>query len=125
MSDHPNAARYRAVMQAAQDGATEGFADAIADDVVWWEIGATEPIRGKEALVTRMQDWDAYGISAELHDVVSNDDHLIALLNVTANRDGEPFSYQTAEIMHINAAGQVTERWAFSGDTAAIVAYFS
>ena len=80
MADHPMAARYRAVMGAFQDGDAAAFADSIADEVTWWEIGAAEPIRGKEALLARMQDWDTFGIQVKLHDVVANDDHLIALL---------------------------------------------
>jgi hypothetical protein len=57
--------------------------------------------------------------------VVANDDHLIALLGVTARKGDETFEYRTAEIMHVNADGQVTQRWAFSDDTDAIVAFFS
>jgi ketosteroid isomerase-like protein len=42
----------------------------------------------------------------------------------TTSRDGKTFKYQTAEIVHIKD-GKLTERWAFSNDTAAIVAFFA
>ncbi len=125
MSDHPNAARYREMTAAMQTGEMEGFADALADDIEWYEIGSTEPVRGKQAMMETMQSWGDYEITPVLHDVVANDDHLIALLGVTARKGDETFEYRTAEIMHVNADGQVTQRWAFSDDTAAIVAFFS
>ena len=125
MSDHANAAAYRKMYDAMNAGDMAAAADSLADDVVWWEIGAPEPVRGKAALMERMEGWADYGITAELHDAVANDDHLIVLLDVTANKDGETFNYRTAEIMHVNDDGQVTERWAFSDDTQAIIEFFS
>ena len=65
-----------------------------------------------------------YEITAKIHDVVANDEHTISLVDATATRGGKTLSYRTAEIMHIRD-GKVTERWAFSDDTAAIVAFFA
>ena len=105
-------------------GDMSGLAEAIAEDVVWWEIGASEPVRGKQALLERMQGFADYNISGQLHDVVANDDHLIALMSVSAAKGDESLHYRTAEIHHVNAGGQVTERWAFSDDTQAIIEFF-
>ncbi len=124
MSDHPNAARYRQVAAAMDAGDMATLADGIADDIEWWEIGASEPVRGKQALMERMQALSDYNISGDLHDVVANDDHLIALLNVTAAKADETLNYRTAEIYHVNADGLVTHRWAFSDDTQAIIDFF-
>ena len=60
----------------------------------------------------------------KVHDVVANDEHVIALVEATATRDGKTLNYRTAEIMHIRD-GKITERWAFSDDTAAIVEFFA
>jgi ketosteroid isomerase-like protein len=124
MTDHPIAARYREMSAAMEAGDMSVLGDAIADDVVWWEIGASEPVRGRQALMEAMQGYGEYNISAELHDVVANDDHLIALLSVSATKGDEALDYRTAEIHHVNAGGQVTERWAFSDDTQAIFDFF-
>ncbi len=56
MQDHPNAALYRKVNQAVESGDFSSYADNIADDVEWWEIGSDQPIRGKGALMERMQE---------------------------------------------------------------------
>jgi ketosteroid isomerase-like protein len=63
-------------------------------------------------------------ITGALHDVVANDDHAIALVDATATRSGRTFTYRTAEIFHVRN-GKIVERWAFSDDTAAIIAFFA
>jgi ketosteroid isomerase-like protein len=125
MGDHPNAAKYRELMQKLDLGQMEDFVDMLDDDIEWWEIGRAEPIKGKAALMARMQEqmgkWD---ITGELHDVVANDEHLVALVNAEGKRDGRTLKYKTAEILHIRD-GKVAQRWAFSDDTAAITEFFS
>ena len=126
MTDHPNAARYRSMSDAMRAGDMAQMADGLSEDVEWWEIGSPEPVRGKAALMARMQELSGdTEISAELHDVVANDDHLIALVTATATRGDQTLSYRTAEIYHVDADGQVTHRWAFSDDTQRINDFFS
>ena len=87
---------------------------------------ATEPVRGKQALMEVMQaGMGNWNITAALHDVVSNNEHLIALVEATAtHEDGTTLEYRTAEIHHIDADGRITHRWAFSDDTKAITDFF-
>jgi uncharacterized protein len=125
MEDHPNAAKYRAASKAMEEGKFEEVMDGVADDVVWWMIGSDEPMRGKAALMESMGGMSDYDIKVDLHDVVANDEHVIALVNVTATKDGKPFKYRTAEIHHVGKDGKITERWAFSDDTDAINKFFA
>ena len=126
MAEHPSATLIREGLHALNRGDIQAMADMLADDVEWHEIGRDEPIRGKAALTA------LYGgapvpdseITAELHDVVANDDHAIALVRATARRGGQTLTYRTAEIFHVRD-GKVTARWAFSDDTAAIIAFFA
>jgi ketosteroid isomerase-like protein len=119
MEEHPNATLFRNAMESGEYG------ENIADDVEWWEIGSPEPVRGRAALFARMEEqarlWE---ITPQLHDVVANDEHLVALVNATAVRDGRTFEYRAAEIYHFKD-GKVTQRWAFSDDTAAIAEFFA
>jgi ketosteroid isomerase-like protein len=132
MAEHPNAAFVRRAMQAMNETdmskAQEEMAlvDAfMADDIVWHEIGRAEPRRGKDELRAAMMDGSRdWTITYALHDVVANDDHAIALGTATAVRGGGTLTYRTAEIFHIRD-GKAVERWAFSDDTAAIVAFFA
>ncbi len=119
--EHPNATTIRKMGEAMQAGDMETLEGAIADDVVWHEIGG-ETKRGKAAL--RAEDASAdYDITFKLHDVVANDDHTIALGEATATRGDQSFTYRTAEIYHMKD-GKIAERWAFSDDTKAITDFF-
>ena len=110
--------------QSAEAGDFSAYADHIADDVEWWEIGADQPVRGKEALFARMQGlMDQGTIDIDVHDVVANDDHLVALVTAKAEREGRTLEYKTAEIYHVRD-GKITHRWAFSDDTTAINEFF-
>lgn len=132
MAEHPNVALVRRAMQAMNEQdlskAEQEMAvvDAfMADDIVWHEIGRAEPRRGKGELRAAMMDGARGGtIAYEVHDVIANDDHAIALGTATATRGDRTLQYRTAEIFHIRD-GKAVERWAFSDDTAAIVAFFA
>jgi ketosteroid isomerase-like protein len=97
--------------------------EVIADDVVWHEIGRAEPRRGKAELRAAMGGID-YVITGQTHDIIANDDHVIALADATATRGGKTLQYRVAEI-YLVRNGKITERWAFSDDTAAIAAFFA
>jgi ketosteroid isomerase-like protein len=124
MSEHPNAVIARQMMDALDRGDMQALDRFIADDVVWHEIGRSEPRRGKAALGEAGPGAADYTITGALHDVVANDDHTIALVDATATRGGKTLKYRTAEIFHFRN-GKITERWAFSDDTAAIAAFFA
>jgi uncharacterized protein len=124
-NDHPNAALVRTALDAFASGDAQAIDQYMADDIVWHQIGGATA-HGKEELTRAMSggadtDWD---ISVELHDVVANDEHAVALVSATATRDGKTLNYRTAEIVHVRD-GKVTERWAFSDDTQRIVEFFS
>jgi ketosteroid isomerase-like protein len=132
MAEHPNAALVRRAMQAMNEQDMSkaqqemAIVDAfMADDIIWHEIGRAEPRRGKDELRAAMmeggRDW---AITYEVHDVIANDDHAIALGTATAARGDKTLRYKTAEVFHIRD-GRAVERWAFSDDTAAIVAFFA
>jgi ketosteroid isomerase-like protein len=132
VAEHPNVALVRRAMQAMNEmdmsKAQEEMAvvDAfMADDIMWHEIGRAEPRRGKDDLrAAMMTDMGGATIQYEVHDVIANDDHAIALGTASATRGDRTLTYRTAEIFHIRD-GKATERWAFSDDTAAIVAFFA
>lgn len=126
MAEHPNVAAARAAVERAeQSGDIMSLADMLDDDVVWHEIGADEPVRGKQALLERwsamLPDW---GITTETHDIVGNDEHVVQLVTATARMGERQLTYRTAEIYHVRD-GKVTERWAFSDDTERIKQFFA
>lgn len=125
MADHPNAAIVRAIAdETERTGDMSKAFDNVDDDIVWHEIGRDEPIRGKQALMERMSGMpEGATISTETHDVVANDDHTIQLVTATVTIGDRELVYRTAEIYHMRD-GKITERWAFSDDTARINEFF-
>jgi ketosteroid isomerase-like protein len=123
MAEHPNTVMARQMSDLMSRGEGQAVESFIADDVLWHEIGRSEPVRGRAALRAEMTGGQ-YEITYKMHDVVANDDHTIVLGEATATRAGKTLVYRTAEIYHIRD-GKVVERWAFSDDTAAITAFFA
>jgi len=125
MSEHPNATLIRDALDALAAREVDTLAGYLADDVAWHYIGGAEPIRGKAAVLGMFEPGNRdFEIQTEIHDIVANDQHGVALVNATATRGGRTLAYRTAEILHVRN-GKVTERWAFSDDTAAITAFFA
>jgi ketosteroid isomerase-like protein len=124
MADHPNAALARAMNEAMSRGDFQTAGSYLADDVEWHEIGRAEARHGMAELQAAMFDEGDSTITYRLHDVVGNDDHVVALGEATATRGGKTLVYRTAEIYHFRH-GKVAERWAFSDDTQAIVDFFA
>lgn len=125
MGEHPNAAAFRQLIEAFNGGDMEAAAALVDNDIVWHSIGAPEPMRGADALAASSMNFpEGLEVSADVHDVVANDDHVVGLINATVTVGDETFEYRTAEILHF-ADGKVTERWAFSDDTARINEFFS
>ena len=122
MEEHENVAAARRMADAMAVGDLATLDAAIADDVVWHQIGGPT-LHGKDALRASMGGID-YEITATTHDIVGNGEHVVALAEATATRNGKTLNYRTAEILHIRD-GQVTERWAYSDDTEAIVRFFA
>jgi ketosteroid isomerase-like protein len=108
-------------MEGMGEGDMSAFEAVLSDDVVWWQIGSPEPVRGKEAVLESMKGVD---FEVDLHDVVANDDHVVGLVTASVRIGDDAFTYRMAEIAHVEG-GKVTERWAFSDDTQAIIDFFS
>jgi ketosteroid isomerase-like protein len=51
----------------------------------------------------------------DLHDVVSGDDHVVALLNGSAERDGDRRHWQRVVVFHVRD-GLITEQWVHDSD---------
>lgn len=123
MADHPNAAKVREAMEGFNRGDMSAWFDLAADDVVWHEIGG-RTLQGKAALEESMTGIEDVELSANLHDVVANDDHVVALVEANVKAGGDEISYRTAELYHMSE-GKITERWSMAEDTQAITDFFS
>ncbi len=126
MDEHPNVALVRKYIETFTSDDPEAAGNFLADDVEWHEIGRAEPIHGKAALRDRMMgagkpEWNITG--GEVHDVLGDDEHTVALLTAHAEWGEKSLDYKVAELYHIRD-GKITARWAMSDDTEAINNFF-
>ena len=122
MAEHPNVTVVREATEAMARGDMETAASHLADDVIWHEIGRAEPRHGRAELAASAGEVD-YEITGTVHDIVGNDEHVVALIDATGTRGDHSLDYRVAEIYHVKD-GKIIERWAFSDDTAAITEFF-
>lgn len=120
--DHPNAGRVRVALESIVAGDPKPWGDLVADDVKWHVIGG-RTIEGKDAVARELRMIDDVQFSVDIHDVLANDDHVVALLEVTLELGEDVLIYRTAEIYHISN-DKLTERWSMAEDTQAINAFF-
>ncbi len=97
MAEHPNVELVRRANEAIARDGFAAMADYLADDVVWHEIGRSEPRHGKAELAAGMGDMD-YEITFEVHDILGNDEHIVVLGDAHGTRAGKSLDYRVAEM---------------------------
>jgi ketosteroid isomerase-like protein len=116
VQEHPNATAYRRTADAFRAQDLEALARLIDDDVVWHVPGSgplAGDVRGRGALFEwfrRLRDVTRGTFTLEEHDVLGNDDHVVALSIMGAMRDGAPITVTVISVFHYRNGRQV-ERW--------------
>ena len=121
MSDHPNLVRARAGYEAFATGDLAAVSDLLSDNIVWHSGGSnvlTGDYVGKEAVLgffgLLMQE-SGGSFRNEIHDMLANDEHGVALVTMSATRDGKSFESNLVHIFHMSD-GNMTEFWAIPED---------
>ena len=131
MAEHPNAALIRRVYEAfIKGGYIATITELFSEDVVWHLPGA-HPLsgehRGRDAVLAafrRFEELSGGTIQIELHDVLANDEHAVALLRARGSREGKQYRSREIDVYHIKD-GKVTEFWSFSEDQRATDDFWS
>ena len=104
--------------------------DFFADDVVW-HIGGRGPLagdyRGKDEVLgflAKTLEMTGGTFTLEIHDVLANDEHAVALVVARGEREGKTLEDRQAHVLHIKD-GKVTEYWGHPGDQYAIDEFLS
>ena len=111
---HPNAELYRRLTAAFQEGDLDAIRGGLAVDVQWHEAGDPTVLDGRDAVLQRMTGAAVHVQGRiDVHDVLADDEHVVAMLNVSLRKpDGSEVSYPAVEVAHMSD-GRVTERWLF------------
>jgi uncharacterized protein len=118
---HPNEDLVRRGFAAFGTGDIATLRELLADDVIW-HIGGRSPIAGDykgidEVLGFFAQLAERAGgtFRIDVHDLLANDEHVVALVKGTAERDGKMLNDNGAQVFHVQG-GKVTEEWFHAGD---------
>jgi ketosteroid isomerase-like protein len=117
---HPNEDLVRRGYAAFGTGDIATLSELFADDVVW-HVGGHSPIgdyMGKEAVLgffAQLAERAGGTFRLDIHDVLANDEHVVALVKATAEREGKSLNDNGAQVFHVQGA-KVSESWFHSGD---------
>jgi len=127
---HSNAQIARNAYDAFLSGDMGTMGKLMSDDMVWHTAGnnplsgtysGKEEVFGFFAKIAELADSP---LQMDIHDVLANDDHAVALLTVTASKGGNSLEARAVHIMHI-ADGRLTEFWNFQEDQATVDEFWS
>ncbi len=126
MAEHPNVELWRKASDAFSRGDMDAVRGFWSDDVVYHFSGSSVLAgdhKGKDGVLA------FFGKVAELtagtfrivgvHAVLANDDHVVALLHLTASRQGRELSWNDVNVYHVDD-GRITEAWIHSTDQRAV-----
>jgi len=121
MADHPNLVAARAGYEAFAKGDMATLGGLLADDIVWHVGGNnifTGDYSGKESVFgffARLVQETGGTFKNEVHDILVNDTHGVALVTASASRKGESAGGKAAQVFHMKD-GKLTEFWSFAED---------
>jgi ketosteroid isomerase-like protein len=117
---HPNADLVRNGFEAFATGDMAVLDQLIADDATWHTPGRNPlagDFKGKEEIfgswARLRQETDSF--AQDIHAILADDDHVVALVNATASRGGKTVEWQQVLVFHV-VDGKATEVWGASSD---------
>jgi ketosteroid isomerase-like protein len=126
---HPNADLVRKGFEAFAAGDMATLDALFADDATWHSSGAgvlTGDFVGKQAIFGNFaripQESDAF--RQDVHAILADDEHTVALVNATATRRGKTTSLAQVLVFHVEG-GKAKEVWITPVDAAASEAFWS
>ncbi len=121
MADHPNATLLRKGYEAFDKGDMATITELFSEDVLWHVPGDSQisgEHRGRDAvfaIFAKTTQLSGGTFKIDVHDVLANDEHAVALTRGTASRQGKQLSSLDTDVYHMSN-GKVTEFWSFAED---------
>jgi ketosteroid isomerase-like protein len=118
---HANEELLRNGYAAFEKGDLDTLRGMFSDDIVWHSPGRSElagDYRGIDevfGLFGKVFELSGGTLRNEIHDVLADDEHGVALLIATGERNGKTLNDKQAHVFHIRD-GKVTEFWLHASD---------
>jgi uncharacterized protein len=125
MAEHPNVARIKDGYAAFAKGDFAVLNDLFAEDLLWHVGGRSQltgDYSGREAVYGffgKLMEISEGTFHIDLHKVLADDEHGVALATTTGSRGGRSMAVYAAHVFHLRD-GKVTEFWDGSTDQYAI-----
>jgi uncharacterized protein len=125
VDEHPNGALVRGLFESFATGDVAAMGSAFDDDVTWHAPGTNRfsgQFRGRRAAMERLAQMREAGIKTrfDVHDVVANDDHAIALAHLHLEvADGRRYDQPQVAVAHVRD-GRIAEFWTMNQDQAVL-----
>jgi uncharacterized protein len=125
VEEHPNGTLLRGLLQAFAERDAVAMETAFDDDVTWHAPGTNRfsgQFRGRVAALQRLDQMREAGISTrfDVHDVVANDEHAIALAHLHLEvADGRRYDQPQVAVAHVRD-GRIVEFWTMNQDQAVL-----
>ena len=116
MADHPNVELLRKGYDAYSSGDIAVLNDLFADDILWHIAGRSQiagDYKGRDAVFGffgKLMELSGGTSAIEVHDILANDEHGVALVTGTGSRNGKSFRGQDVHTFHLRD-GKVVEFW--------------
>lgn len=129
MAEHPNAELFRKGYTAFQQGDLETVKSLFADDIIWHVPGHNHlsgQYDGVDATIgSFLKSFEETNgtFRVELHDVLGNDEHAVALATVSGERDGKSLEDRYVHVVHIKD-GKLVESWIFDANQDVVDAFW-
>jgi uncharacterized protein len=130
VTEHPNVALTRRGYEAFAKGDLTTLSELIADDVTWHVTGAgplTGTYHGRDEVFGffgRLAEETAGTFRLDVHDVLANGEHAVALCTLSASRGGKSIEVPVANVSHVRE-GKLTEWWGATTDPEASIDFWS
>jgi uncharacterized protein len=129
MADHPNAELFRRGYAAFQAGELDTVRSLFAPDIVW-NIPGHNRFSGEHRGVDDVLNLFAQNFQetsgtfrVDIHDILANDEHAVALATVSGERNGKKLNDRYTHVVHIKD-GRVTESWIFGENQDVVDAFW-
>ena len=130
MTEHPNVELTRQGYEAFAKGDLATLSELMADGVTWHVLGVGSldgTYRGREdvfGFFGRLAEETGGTFRLDVHDVLANDGHAVALCTLSASRGGKSIEVPVANVSHMRD-GKITEFWSSTTDPQASIDFWT
>ena len=130
MTEHPNVELTRRGYDAFAKADLATLSELIAGDAAWHVLGVgplSGTYHGRDEVFNffgRLAEETGGTFRLDVHDVLANDEHAVALCTLSASRGNKSVEFPVANVSHIRD-GKVTEFWIATTDPQASIDFWS